>query len=45
MDKELLARIDLGYRGVDADVAPVQVIHRSKARSLTARQTSWLRRR
>ena len=43
--KPKTAVVDLGYRGVDADVAPVQVIHRGKARSLTARQKSWLRRR
>ena len=43
--KPKTAVVDLGYRGVDADVTPVQVIHRGKAKSLTARQKSWLRRR
>lgn len=37
--------MDLGYRGVDKDLAPVEVIHRGKAKSLTPRQKSWLRRR
>jgi IS5 family transposase len=32
------AIVDLGYRGVDADVAPVQVIHRGKYKTLTATQ-------
>jgi IS5 family transposase len=36
---------DLAYRGVDKDLAPVQVIHRGKVRSLTPVQRSWLRRR
>lgn len=36
---------DLAFRGVDKDVAPVQVIHRGKAKSLTPLQKSWLRRR
>lgn len=39
------AVVDLGYRGVDADVAPVQVIHRGKAKTLTNAQRRWLRRR
>ena len=39
------AVVDLGYRGVDDDVPTVQVIHRGKAKSLTARQKTWLRRR
>jgi len=36
---------DLAYRGVDKELAPVQVIHRGKAKSLTPQQKSWLRRR
>jgi IS5 family transposase len=39
------AVVDLGYRGVGDDVPTVQVIHRGKAKSLTARQKAWLRRR
>jgi IS5 family transposase len=39
------AVVDLGYRGVDADVAPVQLIHRGKFKSLTKLQRRWLRRR
>jgi IS5 family transposase len=37
--------VDLGYRGVDPELAPVQVIHRGKARTLTKPQRRWLKRR
>lgn len=37
--------VDLGYRGVDAEVAPVEVIHRGKAKTLTRAQRRWLKRR
>jgi IS5 family transposase len=37
--------VDLGYRGVDAELAPVQVIHRGKHKSLAPKQKIWLRRR
>ncbi len=37
--------VDLGYRGVDAAVAPVQLIHRAKIKRLTKLQRRWLRRR
>ena len=43
--KPTTAVVDLGYRGVDAEVAPVQVIHRGKSKTLTAAQRIWLRRR
>ncbi len=43
--KPTTAVVDLGYRGVDDAVAPVQVIHRGKAKTLTAQQEVWLRRR
>jgi IS5 family transposase len=43
--KPTTAVVDLGYRGVDDEVAPVQVIHRGKAKTLTAQQKAWLRRR
>ena len=43
--KPTTAIVDLGYRGVDKDLAPVQVIHRGKFKSLTPVQKSWLRRR
>jgi IS5 family transposase len=36
---------DLGYRGVDADIAPVQLIHRGKSKTLSNRQRRWLKRR
>jgi IS5 family transposase len=39
------AIVDLGYRGVDADCVPVQIIHRGKYKTLTATQRSWLKRR
>ena len=39
------AVVDLGYRGVDASVPPVQVIHRGKSKTLTAQQRTWLKRR
>jgi IS5 family transposase len=43
--KPTTAIVDLGYRGVDKDVAPVQVIHRGKTKTLTPQQRRWLRRR
>jgi len=43
--KPTTAVVDLGYRGVDDDVPTVNVIHRGKAKRLTARQKTWLRRR
>jgi transposase, IS5 family len=36
---------DLGYRGVDQDVAPVDLIHRGKIKSLDVQQRKWLKRR
>ena len=43
--KPTTAIVDLGYRGVDKDVAPVEVIHRGKFKSLTPKQQTWLKRR
>lgn len=43
--KPTTAVVDLGYRGVDHDVAPVQVVHRGKSRTLTDVQRRWLKRR
>jgi len=43
--KPTSAVVDLGYRGVDDAVAPVQIIHRGKAKTLTAQQKAWLHRR
>jgi len=43
--KPTTAIVDLGYRGVDKDVAPVEVIHRGKFKSLSPKQRSWLKRR
>lgn len=37
--------VDLGYRGVDKDNPGVEIIHRGKYRSLSARQRRWLKRR
>lgn len=36
---------DLGYRGVDIEIAPAKLIHRSKYKTLSARQRKWLKRR
>jgi transposase, IS5 family len=43
--KPTSAIVDLGYRGLDKDLAPVEVIHRGKSKSLTPKQKIWLRRR
>jgi IS5 family transposase len=43
--KPTTAFVDLGYRGVDEDVAPVTLIHRGKSKTLTAKQRRWLKRR
>ncbi len=43
--KPATAVVDLGYRGVDAACAPVQIIHRGKFKSLNAQQRKWLKRR
>ncbi len=43
--KPTTAIVDLGYRGVDKDLAPVEVIHRGKFKSLTPKQKTWLTRR
>ena len=43
--KPTTAVVDLGYRGVDDDVPTVNVIHRGKAKRLTTRQKTWLKRR
>jgi IS5 family transposase len=37
--------VDLGYRGVDADNAGVQIIHRGEFKSMTVEQRRWLKRR
>lgn len=42
--KPTTAVVDLGFRGVDAEIAPVQLIHRGKSKTLTAIQRQWLRR-
>jgi IS5 family transposase len=39
------AIVDLGYRGVDAANPDLEIIHRGKAKSLTATQWRWLKRR
>ncbi|MFZ5561873.1 MAG: IS5 family transposase [Pseudomonadota bacterium] len=43
--KPTTAIVDLGYRGVDHDLAPVTVVHRGKSKTLTNAQRQWLRRR
>jgi IS5 family transposase len=43
--KPTTAVVDLGYRGVDADIAPVELIHRGKFKRLTDKQRRWLKRR
>lgn len=43
--KPTTAVVDLGFRGVDAACAPVQIIHRGKFKSLDAQQRKWLKRR
>ena len=43
--KPTTAVVDLGFRGVDKDIAPVQSIHRGKFKSLTTLQKRWLKRR
>ena len=43
--KPTTAIVDLGYRGVDKDLAPVEVIHRGKFKSLSPKQKIWLKRR
>jgi IS5 family transposase len=42
--KPTTAIVDLGYRGVDHEV-PVELIHRGKSKTITARQRQWLKRR
>ncbi|WP_235993567.1 IS5 family transposase [Paraburkholderia solitsugae] len=37
--------VDLGFRGVDAEVSSVQLIHRGKYKTLTRTQRHWLKRR
>lgn len=43
--KPSTAVVDLGYRGVDAEIAPVTLIHRGKSKRLTDKQRRWLKRR
>jgi IS5 family transposase len=43
--KPQTAIVDLGYRAAGTLVAPVQVIHRGRYKSLTTLQRKWLRRR
>jgi IS5 family transposase len=39
------AVVDLGYRGVDADNAGVEIIHRGRYKSMSTQQKRWLKRR
>ena len=43
--KPTTAVVNLGYRAAGPDVAPVQLIHRGRYKSLTAVQRKWLKRR
>ena len=43
--KPAIAVVDLGFRGVDAAGAPVQIIHRGKFKSLDVQQRRWFKRR
>jgi IS5 family transposase len=45
--KPKTAVVDLGFRGVDVDaeIAPVQTIHRGRYKTLTKQQRRWLKRR
>lgn len=43
--KPTTAVVDLGFRGVDQALAPVQVIHRGKSKILSAIRRRWLKRR
>lgn len=43
--KPTTAIVDVGYRGVDADVAPIELLHRGKSKRLTDKQRRWLKRR
>jgi IS5 family transposase len=43
--KPTTAIVDLGYRGVDADIAPIELVHRGKSKRLTDKQRRWLKRR
>ncbi len=43
--KPKTALADLGFRGVDADVAPVHLIHRGKHKTLSTTKRKWLKRR
>ena len=38
------AVVDLGFKGVDVDMAPVQLIHCGKLKSLDTQQRRWLKR-
>jgi transposase, IS5 family len=39
------ALVDLGFRGVDAELAPVELVHRGKSKTLSDTQRRWLKRR
>lgn len=39
------AVVDLGFRGVDEEIAPVKAIHRGRIRTLDKTQRRWLKRR
>ena len=43
--KPTTAIVDLGFRGVDEQIAPVRAIHRGRIRTLDKTQRRWLKRR
>jgi IS5 family transposase len=43
--KPTTAIVDLGFRGVDEEIAPVRALHRGRIRTLDNTQRRWLKRR
>ena len=43
--KPVTAFVDLGYRGVDADLPGVRIVHRGKAKHISAQERKQLKRR
>lgn len=42
--RQKTAVVDFGFRNVDAEIAPVQLIHRGKYKTLKAQQRQWIKR-
>ena len=43
--KPSTAIVDLGFRGADEDIAPIELIHRGKSKRLSDKQRRWLKQR